>query len=176
MTPKGGPMQDAMQKEYTHTQHTLREFRRTSSSSSSQASQQFSAGYLVSKVQDECPPILAGGYNAAVVALCGQDPTRSPVLVCCKEHAGVVIGNLDALIVGAGYYAAVEGIEEQRADKTFVLDTAVDKVASGSIELVHHVVVTPGKNVLSVVGEFHSCEASVLRREVFDRDTGFEVP
>ncbi|KAJ8106119.1 hypothetical protein OPT61_g9752 [Boeremia exigua] len=57
------------------------------------------AGDVVAKVEDEGAAVLAGGDDAAVVALGGQDPAGGPVLVDGVGGAGFVVGDLDALVV-----------------------------------------------------------------------------
>jgi hypothetical protein len=38
------------------------------------------------------------------------------------------------------------------------------------------VIVASGKNVLCIIRELNSCETTVFRREVFDRNTSLKVP
>jgi hypothetical protein len=130
----------------------------------------------VAEIQNECASVLARSQNTAVIALSGEDPACGPVLVDSVCGASLVVGHLDALVIRARNDATVEGVQEQRTDKTLMLDAAVDEVAGVGVELVDDVIVASSKNVLGIVGELDSCKAPVLRWEVLDGSAGLEVP
>ena len=67
----------------------------------------------MAKIQDQRPAVLTCSNDTSVVALRGQDPTCCPVFVHRICSTCLVVGYLDALIIRAGHYTAVEGIQEQ---------------------------------------------------------------
>ena len=128
------------------------------------------------KINHEDSTVLAGAYNTAVIALCSQHPGGGPFLKDGDRLASLVVVYAEIQVVRTRHDTLVLGVEEERAHELSVASVLENFLASLDGELVSDVVVAASEDILGIVAELYSSQATLLCRELADAFHLVEVP